>query len=107
MKENSIGSEKKNSSFPDSLREEPDTEFCPCVSCVTTNFKRISRDVYEKCCLLIQKKKSLTKGEYNKWYNTEIKIAKREMRYAVKKYMQDKTNEPKHKEFRRLRHFKM
>ena len=50
---------KNNSSFPDSLREVLDkkfsntqndcqhTEFYPCVNSVTTNFKRLSRDVYD------------------------------------------------------------
>ena len=35
------------------------------------------------------------KGEYNKWYNTEIKTAKRNMRHAEKKFRQDKANELK------------
>ena len=80
MKENSSGSEK-NSSFPDNLREELDekfsitqnnchhTEFYPCVYCVTTKFKRLTRDVYEKCCPSVEKN-ILIKGECNKWYKT-------------------------------------
>ena len=76
--------------------------------------------VEEDCTLLSQGKKSkmnaqnnqikilesrrniLIKGECNKWYNTEIKIAKRNMRQAEKKYRQHKTNELKYNELRRL-----
>ena len=98
-KANSTSSEKKNFSFPDKLREVLDekfsitqidcqhTEFYRCVNCVTTNFRRLSRDVYDKCCPSI-KKNVFIKGECNKWYNTEIKIAKRNMRHAEKKYRQ-------------------
>ena len=81
------------------------TEFYPYVNCVTTNFKRLSRDVYEKCCPSIENN-ILIKGKCNNWYNTEIKIAKRKMRHAEKKYRQDKTNELKHNEFRRQRQLK-
>ena len=75
------------------------TEFHPCVMCVTTKFKQLTRDVYEKCCLSIEKN-ILMKRECNKCHNTEIKIAKRNMRHAEKKRRQYKTNELKHNEFR-------
>ena len=68
-------------------------------------FKQLSRDVYEKCCPSIEKN-ILIKGECSKWYNTEIKMAKRNMRRAEKKYRQEKTNELKHNEFRRVRQLK-
>ena len=54
---------KKNSSFPDNLREELDeklsitqngcghTEFFPCIKCVTAKFKRVTRDVNENAIL--------------------------------------------------------
>ena len=58
--------------------------------------------MYEKCCPSIEKN-ILIKGECNKSYNAEIKMAKRNMRHAEKKYKQKKTNELKHNEFRRLR----
>ena len=60
------------------------TEIYPCVNCDTTYFKRLTRDVYEKGCSSV-KKNILNKGECSKWYNTEIKIAKRNMRHAEKK----------------------
>ena len=44
--------------------------------------------------------------ECNKWYNTEVIIVKRKTRHVKKKYGQDKTNELKHNEFRRLRQLK-
>ena len=108
---------KKYSSFPDNLREVLEekffitqndcqhTEFHPCVICVTTNLKRLSRDVYDICCPSIEKN-ILIKGECNQWYNTEIKIFKRNMRHAGKIYRQDKTNKNKHNQFRRLRQIK-
>ena len=95
---------KKNSTFPDNLGDELDdkfsitqndcqhTDFYPCVICVTINFKRLRRDVYEKCCPSIEKY-ILIKGECNKWYNIEIKIARRNTRHAENKYRQDKANE--------------
>ena len=67
LKENSSGSQKKNFSFPDNVREELDeqfsitqnhchhTEFYPSVNRVATKFKRRTRDVYEKCCPSIEK----------------------------------------------------
>ena len=48
----------------------------------------------------------IIKGECIKWYNTEIKTAKRSLRHAEKKYAQDKTNELKPNEFRWLRDLK-
>ena len=109
---------KKNSSFPDNLRGEIDekfsvtqknvchhTEFYPCVDYVTTKFKRLTPDVYEKFCPSIEKN-ILIRGKCKKWYNTEIKIGKRNMRHAEKKYGLDKTNELKHNEFRRQRQLK-
>ena len=108
---------KKNSSFPDILREVLDekfsitqnnsqhTECYPCGNCVTTNFKRLSRDVYDKCCPSIEKN-ILIKGECNKGYNTEIEIAKRNRRHAENRYRHDETKEIKHIEFRRLRQLK-
>ena len=91
---------KRNSSFPVNLRGELDEKFSitqndchhtkiyPFVNCVTTNFKRLTRDEYEKCCPSIEKN-ILNKGECNKWYNTEIIIAKRNMSHAEIKYRQD------------------
>ena len=88
---------KKNYSFPHNLKEDVEEKFSiaqndcqhseiyPCVNCVTTKFKRLTRDVYEKCCPSIEKN-IIIKGESIKWYNTEIKIAKRNMRYAQSKY---------------------
>ena len=35
---------------------------------------------------------SLSNGESNKWYNTEIKIAKRYMKHAEQKYRKGETN---------------
>ena len=104
---------KKNSSFPENLRGELDkkfsitqndchhTEFYLCVNCVTTKFKRLTRAESENFCLSIEKN-ILIKGKCDKWYSTEIKIAKRDMRHAEKKYRHDKTNELRHNEFRRL-----
>ena len=69
------------------------------------NFKRLTRGVYEKCCPSIEKNIRI-KGECNKWYNTETNKAKRNMRHAEKKHRQDKTNEQKYNEFRRLRELK-
>ena len=37
-----------------------------------------------------------------KWYKTKIKMTKRNIKHAEKKCRQDKTNELKHNEFRRL-----
>ena len=66
--------QKNKSSFPGYLREELEddfsitqndyhnTDFNPCVNCVTTKFKRLSRDVYEKWCPSIEKN-ILIKGE--------------------------------------------
>ena len=108
---------KKNSGFPDNLREELDekfsltqkdcqhTEFYPCVKSFTTNFNQPTRDVYEKCCPTF-KKSILIKGKCNKRYNTESKIAKRNIRRAEKKYRQVKTNKFKHNELPRLRQLK-
>ena len=59
------------------------TEIYPRVNCVTT-FKRLTQDVYEKRCPSIEKN-ILIKGECTKWYNTEIKVAKRNTRHAEKK----------------------
>ena len=71
---------KNNTSFPDDLREELDenfsitqndchhTDIYPCVKCVTTKFKRLSREVYEKCCSSIEMN-ILIRGKCNKWYN--------------------------------------
>ena len=75
--------------------------FFSCVNRGTTNFKRLSRDVYGKCFTPIEKN-ILMKGECNKWYNTKIKITKRNMRNTENKYWQDKTNELKNNEFRRI-----
>ena len=81
FKENLSGSEEKNFSFPDNLREELDekfsitqndcqhTGFYPCGNSVTATFKQLCRDVYEKCCSS-NEKNILIKGEYNKWYST-------------------------------------
>ena len=77
------------------------TKFQTYINCVTTAFKWHTQDVYEKCCSSSEKN-ILIKGECNKWYNTEIKIAKRNMRHAEKKSRQDKMNELKHNEFRWL-----
>ena len=108
---------KKNSSFPDNLTEKLDekfsitqidchhTEFCPCVNSVTTKLKQLTRDVFEKCCSS-NVKKILIRGKGNKWYHTEIKIAKRNMKHAEKKSRQDKTIKLKHNEFRWLRQLK-
>ena len=86
---------KNNSCYPDNLREELDENFSiiqndrhhivfyPCVSCVTTKFKRFTRDAYERCCLSIEKN-ILFKGECDKWHNTETKISKRIKRHAEK-----------------------
>ena len=86
---------KKNSSFSDNLGEELDdkfsitqndchqTDFYPCVNCVTTKFKRLTRDLCEKSCPSIEKN-ILIKDKCNKWCNTGIKIAKRNMRHAEK-----------------------
>ena len=72
---------KKNFSFPDNLMEELDgkfsttqnecnhTEFYPCVNWVTTKFKRLTPDAYEKCYPSIQKN-ILINGKCNKRYNT-------------------------------------
>ena len=81
------------------------TEFYPCVNCVTTKFKQLIWDVYEKCYPSIEKN-VLIEGECNKRHNTDIKIAKRNLRHAEKKNRQDKTNKLKHNEFRWLRQLK-
>ena len=76
LKESSPGSEK-SSSFPDNLREELDekfsvtqndchhTELQPCVNCVTTIFRRLTRDVYENSCPSIERNIPI-KSEYSK-----------------------------------------
>ena len=68
---------KKNSSFPDNLREKLDekfpitqndchhTEIYPCVNCVTSKLKLLTRDVYGKCCPSIEKN-ILIKSKCNK-----------------------------------------
>ena len=95
-----------NPSFPDNLREELDEKFSitqndchhmklyPCVNCVSSKYKRITQDRYEKYCPSIEKN-ILTKGACNKRYNTEIEMAMLNMKHAEKNYRQDKTNELK------------
>ena len=96
LKKNSSGSERRTLVFQ-TQNDCHHTEFYPCVNCVTTKFKRINWDVYEKCCPSIEKN-MLIRGKCNIYYNTEIKIAKPNMRHAEKNYRQDKTNEVKHSE---------
>ena len=60
--------------------------------------------MFETCSLSIEKK-VLIEAECIKWYSAEIKTAKRIMRHVENKYNQDKTNELKHIEHRRLRQF--
>ena len=79
---------KSNSELPDKLLSELNSKFklnnivCehidhhPCVQCTIQQFKMLTREVYESCCPLIEKN-VLVKGESNKWYNSEIKTAKR------------------------------
>ena len=76
--------------------------FYPCVNCAVTTLERLTQDVYENCAPSIDTNILINKGECNKAHNTETKKAKRNMRHAEKKYMEDKTNELKHNEFRRL-----
>ena len=80
-------------------------EFHPCVICVKRKFKLLTQDAYENCCSPIEKKIRIN-FEGNECHNTEIEVAKRNMRHAEKKYSQDKANELKHDEFRRLRRLK-
>ena len=64
-----------NSGFPVKMLRKMSKKICitqnhchPCVNCATTTFKRLTRDVYEQCCPLVEKK-ILIKGESNKCYN--------------------------------------
>ena len=42
-------------------------------------FKRLIQDVYEFYCPSVEKN-VLIKSEFNKWFNTEVKVAKRNKR---------------------------
>ena len=75
------------------------TEFYPCVSCVTTKIKQLTRQVYEKCCHQLRR---IYLSKVNVINGTEQKLAKRNMRHAEKKYRLDKTNKLEHNEFRQL-----
>jgi len=89
---------KKNSELPDNLSIELHDKFrsdnidCqhlgyhPCV------FRKIPQEVYERCCPVVEKNIPV-KGSCNKWYNTEIKRAKRNLRRAEKKYRRNKNEE--------------
>ena len=111
LKRKLIRFRKKNSGFPENLRAELEetfsitqkvchhTEFYHYVNSVTTKFKGLTQDVFEKCCPSIEKN-ILMKGECDKWYNTESKIPERNMRHTKNNHGQNKTNEMKHNEFR-------
>ena len=103
---------KRNSEMADRLLSELEYRFTlgyfdcqhrenhPCVQCSTQYFRVLTKEVYENCCPLIEKNISV-KGDSNKWYNTEIKVAKRNCRRAERKYRRNK-NEANHNEFKRL-----
>ena len=107
---------KRNSELPDNLLIELHDKFrsgnidCqhlgyhPCVDCITELFRKLTQEVYERCCPVVEKNIPV-KGSCNKWYNTEIKVAKRNLRRAEKKYRRNK-NEENHTEFKRLRQIK-
>ena len=108
LKENSSGSEKK-SSFPINLIRSfilhlmtvNTLKFIP----VLISLKQISRillKTYMKNCYPWFEKNILIKGECNKWYNSEIKLARHNTRHAENKRRQDKANEQKHNEFQRF-----
>ena len=77
----------------------------PCVNCTTEYFKKLTQDIYDINCPLVKKNISV-KGKNNKWYNTEIKLAKRNLRRAENKYRRNKENIESHNEFKRLRNLK-
>ena len=68
------------------------------------SFRELSTEVFETNCPWVERKIRVKDQSVN-WYNSEIGLAKRELRKAEKKYLQQRTSENL-TSFRRLRQIK-
>ena len=75
-----------------------------CADCLISIYKRATSEYFERSAPLIEKNISICDSN-NRWYNTDIKTAKRTMRKAEKLFLKYKTDFYKD-EFKRLRQIK-
>ena len=80
------------------------SEISICVHCLNFIARNISRRVFDETCPLVEKKIRL-QDESLKWFNSEVREAKKQMRKAEKKYKTHKTEQYQN-EFKRLRQIK-
>ena len=75
-----------------------------CANCLTDIYKIATSEYFKEKAPLIEKNISVTDSQ-NRWYNNDIKAAKRLMRKAEKLFLKHKTDSYKN-EFQRLRQIK-
>ena len=106
---------KYNQNFPEILKHalissmtlnnmDCDHSSVPCISCHVNYFRQTTSQVYDRCCPYVTKTIQVVDKSKN-WYNSDVRIAKKNARKAEKKY-RNSNNVQNFNEYKRLRNMK-
>ena len=76
----------------------------PCISCHVNCFRKTTSMVYDECCPYVTKTIQVV-DKSKKWFNSDVRIAKKNVRKAEKKY-RNSNNDQNYNEYKRSRNVK-